>query len=494
MSSKTLLPLMLILGICFADDVSNKLFPDDFMFGTATAAYQVEGAWNEDGKGENIWDNYTHAHPDLVADHTNGDVACDSYHKYKEDVALLKDLGVQHYRLSISWSRVAPTGQASLVNQPGLTYYRNLLQELRDNNIEPMVTLYHWDLPQALQDQGGWLNDSIVDRFGDYARLAFDIFGDNVQYWFTFNEPKQTCLLGYEYGAMAPGIKEPGISSYKCVHNVLRAHAKAWHIYDEEFRATQNGKLGIVIDSNWFEPGSDSEEDQTAAETKRQFVFGWFANAIFNGDYPEVMKTRIAERSAKEGFSASRLPEFTDEEIAYIKGTHDFLGVNFYTSSLVNATSEPAIDTPSWDKDGGVLEYVSPDWPSSASSWLKVTPWGIRKQLNWVSQTYGSPDIVITENGVSEDGSSLNDTIRVDYYRDYLSNLRDAIDDGVKVFGYTAWSLMDNFEWMQGYSEKFGLYSVDFTDPDRPRTPKASVEYFKKIISTRCLVDTCVES
>ncbi|KAJ8953300.1 hypothetical protein NQ317_005817 [Molorchus minor] len=332
-----------------------------------------------------------------------------------------------------------------------------------------MVTMYHWDLPQALQDQGGWPDEFIVDKFGEYARVLFQLFGDQVTYWFTFNEPKQTCLSGYEYGSMAPGIKEPGIAGYQCTHNVLKSHARAWHIYDDEFRSTQNGKVSIVIDSNWFEPNSDSEEDQTAAETKLWMV----CECHLPRDYPEIMKTRIAKRSELEGFNQSRLPEFTEDEIAYIKGTHDYIGVNFYTSSLVQAIDEPDIDTPSYDKDCGISEFTSPDWPDSGSSWLKITPFGIRKHLNWVSETYNSPDIVITENGVSDiDSSSLDDEIRINYYRDYLSNLRDAIDDGVKVFGHTAWSLMDNFEWMTGYTQTFGLYSVDFSSANRTRTPK----------------------
>ncbi|KAJ8936599.1 hypothetical protein NQ314_012214, partial [Rhamnusium bicolor] len=220
--------------------------------------------------------------------------------------------------------------------------------------------------------------------------------------------------------------------------------------------------------------------------------FGWFGGPIFNGDYPEIMKTRVALRSALEGFNTSRLPAFTAGEKVYIRGTHDFVGVNFYTSSLVKAIPEPTIGSPSWDDDVGVDSYQPNDWESAASSWLKVTPWGMRGILNWLKKTYNNPDIIITENGYSEHGSSLDDENRTSFYRNYLSSLRDAIDDGVNVIGYTAWSLMDNFEWGQGYTEKFGLYYVDFNSPNRTRIPKSSVEYFKKVLRTRCLVDTCV--
>ncbi|XP_018573206.1 myrosinase 1 [Anoplophora glabripennis] len=487
--------LCCLLATGFSDDeVNNKAFPGDFLFGTATASYQVEGAWNEDGKGENIWDHLTHTQPDLVDGKANGDIACDSYHKYKEDVALLKDLGANHYRFSLSWSRILPNGTPDKLNVAGVNYYKNLIQELKNNDIIPLVTIYHWDLPQVLQEQGGWTDDFIVEAFADYARVCFELFGDDVKYWLTFNEPKQTCLQGYGDGSMAPAIKESGVMDYKCTHNVIRSHAKAWHIYDQEFRSTQNGRISITIDTNWFEPDDDSAENEAAAETKRQFTFGWYANAIFNGDYPEVMRTRIANRSAAEGLSESRLPKFTDEELSYILGTHDYLGLNVYTSSIIKAIPEPEIGTPSYYSDIGVGEYVPDDWPGSASSWLKVTPWGMRKLLNWVKTTYNDPEIFITENGVSEDGSSLEDEIRINYYRDYLSNVRDAMDDGVKVIGYTAWSLMDNFEWMRGYTEKFGLYYVDFESQNRTRVPKSSVEFFKKVIATRCLVDTCEEA
>ncbi|XP_018573476.1 myrosinase 1-like [Anoplophora glabripennis] len=483
-----------LLAISIAqDETNNKLFPKDFMFGAATASYQVEGAWDEDGKGENIWDHHIHSSPELIANNDTGDVACDSYHKYKEDVAMLKELGVDFYRFSLSWSRILPTGFVNKVNLPGVTYYQNLIKELKDNGIEPLITIYHWDLPQPLQDIGGWPSEFIVEAFAEYARLCFELFGDNVKYWLTFNEPYQICIGGYGLGYNAPGIKLTGLGDYMCAHHILQAHAKAWHIYDQEFRATQQGQVSITIDTMWYEPASDSEEDLVAAERALQFDFGWYANPIYNSDYPEIMKTRIAERSLAEGFKQSRLPAFTDEEIAYISGTFDYMGVNMYTSMLAAAKDEVPIAEPSYFYDLGIDGYQPDDWESASISTSKITPWGIRKFLNWLKETYNNPAIIVTENGIPDNSSVIDDVKRVRFYRDYLSNVRSAIEDGVNVIGYAAWSLMDNFEWGLGYTQKFGLYHVDFDSINRTRTPKTSAAYYKKVAETHCLVDTCEE-
>lgn len=490
--------LLILATLCLVyislSEPINKKFPDGFIWGTATASYQVEGGWNEDGKGENIWDRFTHEHPDNIANRDNGDVACDSYHKSQEDVANLVDLGVNFYRFSLSWSRILPSGTADNINQAGITYYRNLITALKENGIEPFVTLYHWDLPQPLQDIGGWPNDQIVELFANYSRVAFSLFGDQVKNWMTFNEAKQTCQLGYGYGVFAPGINSDGVDSYKCAHNVLRSHARAYHIYDDEFRATQNGRVSMVVDSDWFEPASDSDRDKEAAERKIQFNFGWYANAIYHpdGNYPQVMIDRIAARSAQEGFAQSRLPAFTQEEVDYIKGTYDFFSLNTYTTSLSQWSDDYPIGNPGYDADISVTTYQDGSWNSSASDWLKVVPWGTRKLLNWIDQTYNHPEIVITENGFSDHGE-LDDQGRINYYAEYLSNILLAMtEDGVNVTGYTAWSLMDNFEWLGGYTQKFGLYQVDFNDPDRKRTLKSSAAWFKKVVDTKCLVDTCV--
>ncbi|XP_068893491.1 myrosinase 1-like [Tenebrio molitor] len=470
----------------------NRTFPVNFKFGAASASYQVEGGWNVDGKSENIWDHICHEKPTYVANQDNGDIACDSYHKYKEDVAMLKDLGVDFYRFSISWSRVIPGGVAgSPVNQLGLDYYRNLVQELVDNGIEPMVTMFHWDLPEALQELGGWPNPELEDHFVYYARTLYKELGDLVKHWMTFNEPKQTCLGGYGDGDKAPGYTSSGVADYQCTHILLKTHAKAYHIYDEEFRAEQQGSVGIVIDTAWFEPASGSDEDKEAAERGLQFTFGWFANPVINGNYPQVMIDRIDERSAGQGFEISRLPKFTDEEIEYIKGTHDFVALNFYTATYAQWLEEADINDLGYYSDLNILQFPDDAWEETVTSWFRVVPWGIRKAVNWISKTYDNPEIFITENGYPDAGG-LEDDRRINYHKEYLSNLLEAIlDDGVNVTRYTVWSLMDNFEWTSGYNDKLGLYSVDFEDPDRPRTPKASAAYYKQVIATRCLVDVC---
>lgn len=470
---------------------NNKSFPKDFLFGVATAAYQIEGAWDTDGKGPSIWDHLTHTRPDFILNKDNADIACDSYHKYKEDIQLIKDLGVDFYRFSLSWPRILPTGFANKINEAGVQYYKNVIKELKENNIIPMVTLYHWDLPQTIQDLGGWANEDTADYFADFARIAFELFGNDVKLWTTINEPKQVCQLGYGIGIFGPAVVSPGIGNYLCAHTILKAHAKAYHIYDKEFRPKQNGRISIVIDSFWFEPASDSKEDEEAAEIRRQFSFGWFAHPIFIGNYPQVMIDRVDERSKKEGFPRSRLPKFSKEEVEFIRGTYDFLGFNTYSTFLTKAKAEADIGTPDYEKDAGGKVYQDPAWQKTTASWIKVVPWGIRKLLVWISKQYNSPEIIITENGVSDSGT-LKDDIRISYYKEYLSNVLDAmLEDHVNVTGYTAWSLMDNFEWILGYTQKFGLYSVDFESKDRKRTPKASVNFYKKVVKTHCLVDNC---
>ncbi|KAJ8930753.1 hypothetical protein NQ314_016414 [Rhamnusium bicolor] len=393
-----------LLATSYGDDpyvINNRSFPDTFLFGTATASYQVEGAWNEDGKGENIWDHLTHTRPELIADRGNGDIACDSYHKYKEDVALLEGLGVNHYRFSISWSRILPKGFAYKVNDVGVAYYKNLIKELKDKGIEPMVTIFHWDTPQPIHEAGGFASEFVVDYFADYARLCFQLFGDDVKYWLTFNEPKQICHEGYGDAHKAPAVVSPGIGEYLCTHNVLKAHAKAYHIYDEEFRAKQ----------------------------------------------------KVAD------------------------------------------VPEPEIGNPSWEDDTAAPEFQDPSWQGAASDWVKVTPWGMRKLLRWIKATYNDPAIIITENGYSDNGTYGDDSIRQNYYQTFLSNIRDAMEfDKVNVFGYTVWSLLDNMEWMMGYTEKFGLHHVDFNSPNRTRTEKPAAQYYRKVVKTRCLVDTCVDA
>merc|ERR1712223_2381741 len=272
-------------------------FPDDFLWGSATAAYQIEGAWNEDGKGPSIWDVFTKV-PGNIVDGSSGDVACDSYHNYKEDVALMKEMGLTSYRFSIGWTRILPEGTGTR-NPGGIIYYRNLIDELLANDIVPAVTLYHWDLPQALQDQGGWLNPEAAFWFENYARIVFKEFGDRVKVWITINEPWVVAIEGHSIGDMAPGMKGPGILEYKVAHNLIRSHAKVYRVYQNEFFASQGGKVGITLNMNWAEPAIFNDSSHVeAAETKQQFESGWFANPIFvNGKYPDIMRQKVKSNS-----------------------------------------------------------------------------------------------------------------------------------------------------------------------------------------------------
>ncbi|XP_072400034.1 myrosinase 1-like [Diabrotica undecimpunctata] len=487
--------ILLLFGLSSAEDtINNKKFPRDFLFGVATSAYQIEGAWNEDGKGESIWDHKVHTDPTYVADNSTADITCDSYHKMKDDIAILKELGVNHYRFSLSWTRILPTGFDDNINEAGVIYYRTLIKELKANNIIPLITIYHWDLPQNLQNYGGFLNSSIIDWFSNYSRIAFRLFGEDVKHWITFNEPQQICGAGYGIGYFPPNIQSQDLLEYQCVHNLVRAHAKAWHIYDEEFRPTQKGIISITLDTSAYMPASNKSEDIEAAERMQQFRLGIYANPIYVGDYPEIVKTRIAERSKLEGRAESRLPTFTPEEIKYINGTHDFFGLNVYTAYLVaDLGYDPPVENhPSKFQDEAVNAYQPAEWESGLNDLFKVVPWSGRHLVNWIKDNYNNPGILITENGYVSKGDK--DDRRIYYIKGYLSAFRDAMEkDHVSILGYTVWSVMDNFEWISGYIPKYGLYEVDFSSPNRTRTARPSAMFYKNVIATRCLVENCVE-
>nr|8IN1_A Chain A, Beta-Glucosidase [Aplysia kurodai]8IN1_B Chain B, Beta-Glucosidase [Aplysia kurodai]BAX08664.1 beta-Glucosidase [Aplysia kurodai] len=459
-------------------------FPSDFMFGVATSAYQIEGAWNLDGKGPSIWDTF--AHNNRLASGQTGDVACDSYHLYMEDVRMLQHLGVNFYRFSIAWSRVMADGTPATTNQAGIDYYNKLIDALLAAGITPVVTLYHWDLPQALENDGGWKNDSVVDQFEAYARLCFEQFGDRVKYWITFNEAFVVSWLGYGIGIFAPGIYDPGTSPYMVAHNIIRSHSRAYHLYSNNFQAKYKGKVGITLDIEWKEPLTDSSEDAAAADRAMQFKLGWFANAIFagSGDYPQVMRQLVDEKSKRQGLAKSRLPSFTQAEKNLNKGAYDFLALNHYTTNPVNNQPRPN-SQPNYEQDQNIDTRYDPCWPDTDASWLKVNPWGIRKLLRWARDHYHNPEIIISESG-RPDGEDLTDDGRIYYYKYYINELLKAIKlDGVRVKGYTAWSLMDNLEWTSGYYAKFGLYHVDFNSPNRTRTPRTSATFYQQLIKDR---------
>ncbi|ELT91672.1 hypothetical protein CAPTEDRAFT_166781 [Capitella teleta] len=464
------------------DEFLQGVFPEGFAWATATASYQIEGAWKEDGKGESIWDRFAHT-PGKVYEGHNGDIACDSYHKYDEDIKLMKSLGLTHYRFSIAWPRIFPDGTAASLNQKGLDFYNKFIDALLAANVIPMVTLYHWDLPQTLQDKGGWPNPEIADHFNDYADICFKTFGDRVKMWITLNEPICSTYLGYGIGMHAPGIKDPLNAMFKTAHTLIRAHTKAYRTYESKYKAQQKGVCGITMNSDWDEPKDPrNKDDVEAAERVLQYKLGWYASPIFGkaGDYPAVMKKNLEQKAGLLGLPGSPLPEFTEEEKQLNKGASDFFGLNYYSSRLItNDTSgDPAHIAGLMDAE----ETTDPSWPRAKSKWLFSVPWGLRKLINWITAEYGRPQIWITENGSSDDGE-LNDEFRINYYRKHINEVMKAtIVDGCDVRGYTAWSLLDNFEWAEGYSEHFGLHSVDFNDPERKRIAKKSAGFIAEVI------------
>ncbi|XP_032380544.1 lactase-like protein isoform X4 [Etheostoma spectabile] len=464
-------------------------FPAGFSWGAGSSAYQTEGAWDKDGKGLSIWDVFSHKKGKIQQNDT-GDSSCEGYHKVKDDVSLIKELKLNHYRFSISWPRLIPTGiKSDHINEKGIQYYDGLIDQLLENKITPIVTLYHWDLPQVLQEKyGGWQNISLVNHFNEFANLCFERFGNRVKYWMTFNNPWSVAVEGYETGEHAPGLRLRGTGAYRAAHHIIKAHAKVWHTYDTQWRAKQKGLIGISLSGDWGEPvDMSNQKDIEAAERYVQFYLGWFATPIFHGDYPQVMKDFIGRKSVQQGLGTSRLPTFSTQEKSYIKGTCDFLGIGHFTTRYITQKNNPSgRSSSSYFTDRDLAELVDPQWPDPGSEWLYSVPWGFRRLLNFVKTQYGNPMIYVTENGVSEKMlcTELCDDWRIQYYKDYINEMLKAIKDGVNVKGYTAWSLLDKFEWDEGYSERFGLYYVDFRNKNKPRYPKASVQFYKRVISS----------
>ncbi|XP_076626548.1 myrosinase 1-like [Colletes latitarsis] len=461
-------------------------FPANFVLGVATAAYQIEGAWNVSDKGESIWDRFSHYKDGRIFHNDTGDVATNSYYQYKDDVALVKKLGFTSYRFSVSWPRILPTGFANNVSQDGVNYYHNLIDELLANGIEPLLTLYHWDHPQVLEEAGGWLNSEMVDWFGDFARIVYKEYGAKVKRFIPINEPTSICINGYSTGIDAPGKKLHGIGEYLCIHNTIKAHARAYRIYEKEFKPKQQGEVGFMFSTFAFMP--QDPNDVLAAEIAFEFNAGWTLHPIYsqNGDYPEIMKSIVAEKSRQQGYTKSRLPVFEPEWIEYIRGASDFLAVNHYTTRLVKLGESGIV--PSHENDQSFVQLIDSSWETSASNWLKVVPQGFRYVLGQLASKYGNPPMYVTENGFSDTGL-LNDFDRIKYYYEYLKEMLLAMYvDGVDVRGYYLWSLLDNFEWRRGYSEHFGIVSVDFNDLNKTRTLKDSAVWWQIVLADTKLV------
>jgi len=484
-----LVTLLLEHGVCSSFNRSS--FPPGFLFGTASSAYQYEGAAREGGRDPSIWDTFTHLHPDKIADGSNGDVADDFYHRYKEDIKNMKKMGMDTFRFSISWSRILPNGSLSGgINKEGVNFYNNLINEILSNGMQPFVTIFHWDVPQAIEDKYlGFLSPLIIKDYVDYIDICFKEFGDRVKHWITFNEPYSFCAGGYASGTFAPGrcsSWESGNCStgnsatepYICGHNMLLAHSAAVKLYKEKYQGTQRGKIGITIVTHWFLPHSSSKVDTIAAKRRLDFMYGWFMDPLTHGDYPVSMRNSVG----------IRLPKFTNEQSESLKGSYDFLGINYYATYY--ATSNPASNSlrQSYDTDSlanitGERNGIQLPQPFK-TSWIYIYPPGLQDLMLYTKTNYKNPVIYITENGVDQldNGSlslkeALNDTLRLSYHRSHLLALRSAIRHGVDVRGYFAWSFIDNFEWTSGYTNRFGLNFVDYKN-NLTRHPKKSAVWF----------------
>ncbi|KAL9420923.1 hypothetical protein AB3S75_038485 [Citrus x aurantiifolia] len=476
--------------------INRSNFPPGFIFGAGTSAYAAEGNVDIDGKSPSIWDTFTTNHPEKIHDGSNANVAIDFYHRYKEDIKLMKETGLDSFRFSISWPRLLPKGKISGgVNPLGVQFYNNLIDELIANGIKPFVTLFHWDLPQVLEDKyGGFLSSEIVKDFGDYADFCFKTFGDRVKQWATMAEPNSISIGGYAIGVYAPGRCSSSLGSncaagdsatepYIVSHNLLLSHATAVKLYKEKYQGHQKGEIGITIVTQWFIPKTESPADQEAASRMLDFLFGWFAHPITYGEYPEVMTTLVG----------SRLPNFSKTESEMLKGSYDFLGINYYAPMYAedSSSSTSNSDTISYSTDSRVTLSThkdgNPIGTPTTLPWIFLYPKGIKDFMLYIKSKYNNPAIYITENGVAdakdvEPAQARKDDLRIKCYQEHLWYLLEAIKEGVNVKGYYAWSFLDNFEWDAGFTVGFGMVYVDHKD-NLQRYPKDSFFWYKSFLA-----------
>ena len=468
------------LGRALPDSLASQLiskhsvlsnFPKGFIWGAATAAYQVEGAWNEDGKAESIWDRFAHTRGNIKNNDT-GDVACDSYHRYKEDVALLKQLHMKSYRFSISWPRVMPT-MGGKPNDKGLDYYKRLSDELLHNGIRPLATLFHWDLPQQVEDAGGWPNRDTADYFIDYVEAVAKGLGDRIQHWCILNEPKTFTHLGYWNGMFAPGRKEP-LQFLRATHVANLAQGRAFTVLKSHNRQAQ---VGTAIDPVPMIPASNSAADHAATEQWFRFHNLWHIWPALTGQYPEGVLP--ADQQAE-------LLGIRNGDEVIVRAPFDYLGLNYYTGAHPSAGAEGQKGIPGLivEKDGwgqGVHEKTEAGWDIYPEGFYDI----VKKMSNLIGRHI---PIEITESGaaynnIPDEHGHIHDTKRIAYVRAHLRELARAIHEGVPVRAYHAWSLMDNFEWASGYSQRFGLVYVDFANGQK-RTIKDSGHWYAKVAAT----------
>ncbi|CAO2177806.1 unnamed protein product [Urochloa humidicola] len=459
-------------------------FPEDFVFGSATSAYQYEGAVAEDGRSPSIWDTFTHA--GRMPDKSNGDVAANGYHKYKDDVKLITDTNLEAYRFSISWSRLIPKGRGA-VNPKGLEYYNNLIDELVRHGVQVHVMIYQLDLPQVLEDEyGGWLNPKIVEDFTAYADVCFKEFGDRVSYWTTLDEVNVAALGSYDIGQIPPGrcsdpfgvtkctVGNSSVEPYIAAHNMLLAHASATRLYRGKYQAIQKGVVGINIYTMWPYPLTNSTADLEATQRFRDFYFGWILEPMVFGDYPRVMKKNVG----------SRLPSFTKVQSEAIRGTIDFIGINHYYSFYVNDRPlEKGIRDFSLDISA---EYrgsrTDPPIGQHAPTSIPADPKGLQLLVEYLNEAYGNLPIYIQETGYATRSGSLHDTDRVDYMKNHIRSTLTALRNGANVKGYFAWCFMDVFEYLTGFMSRYGLYRVDFEDEALPRQARFSARWYSEFL------------
>ena len=431
-------------------------FPEHFIWGASTASYQIEGAWQADGRGLSIWDSFSHTPGKVALDH-NGDVACDHYHRYREDTTLMAELGLDAYRFSVAWPRLFPQGKGK-PNARGGDFYDRLLEALLEANIQPWLCLYHWDLPQALQDKGGWRNRDSIYWFQDYANYVAERYGDRVEHFVMLNEPNVVTLLGNWQGIHAPGIRDMDTALATNHHlnlaqglalQALRSHNSHW-------------QLGTVLNLQPVYPKQDRDEDIKAAALLDAYWNRNFADPLFLGRYPELTEAHFA-------------PYVHDDDLALCQQKVDFLGLNLY--SCMRASS-------SQHSPGFEVASPDPNTPLTDMGW-EIAPQSLYQQLHDIRERYNNPPLYITENGVavadsvSADGG-VHDPERIAFYQQYLAAMLQAMHEGADVRGYFAWSLLDNFEWAEGYHKRFGLIYVDYAT--QQRIPKDSYHWFAELI------------
>lgn len=440
----------------------DYLFPKDFLWGVAASAYQIEGAYNEDGKGVSIWDRFTRWDGRVLNGDT-GDVACDHYHRYKDDVELIKSLGIPCYGFTIAWTRILPTGSGA-INQKGLDFYSRLVDELLNAGITPKATLFHWDLPQGLQDAGGWPNRVTADRFADFARVVFDHLGDRVKMWATHNEPWVSAFLGHAVGVHAPGICDYS-QAYQAAHHILLSHGKAVQVFRQ---GGYEGTIGLILNLNGLIPASDDERDVAATQRVHDETHALFLDPVFKGVYPQALFDYIGPHQ----------PKVQADDLNIIRNSIDFLGLNHYNSDLV-----------SYDLFGGLnkarlIPYSAAGWGRTEMNW-GIHPMGLKKEVMYVKEKYGNPVLYLTENGCAapdapDENGFVNDWDRIRYIQAHMQALHEAIQEGANVHGYFVWSIFDNFEWERGYSRRFGLVRVDYETLQR--IPKQSAYWYRDVI------------